>query len=93
MRCWGELNSLRTPSVGKVSTYQQCVQFSGYVETKGSQATTSRKAGYTPVVCHRANRLQSVGETITIRSSSRDTLPSLLSSLKVTYSFLQEIKP
>ena len=21
MRCWGELNSLRTPSVGKVSTY------------------------------------------------------------------------
>ena len=38
MRCWGELNSLRTPSVGEVSTYQQCVQFSGYAEMKGSQA-------------------------------------------------------
>ena len=54
-------------------------------------ATTSRKAGYAPVVCHRANRLQSAGETVTIRSSSRHILPSLLSSLKVTYS-LQEIK-
>ena len=60
--------------------------------SQSSQATTSRKAGYAPVVCHRANRLQSAGETITIRSSSRDILP-LLSSLKVTYSFLQEIKP
>ena len=60
--------------------------------SQSSQATTSWKAGYAPVVCQRANRLQSAGETITIRSSSRDILP-LLSSLKVTYSFLQEIKP
>ena len=61
--------------------------------SQSSQATTSRKAGYAPVVCHRANRLQSAGETTTIRCSSRDILPSLLSPLRVTYSFLQEIKP
>ena len=35
----------------------------------------------------------SPGETTTFRSYSRDILPSLLSPLRVTYSFLQEIKP
>ena len=38
MRCWGELKSLRNQSVGEVSAYLSCVQFSGYVEMKVSQA-------------------------------------------------------
>ena len=38
MRCWGKLKSLRAHSVGKVSAYQSCLQFSGYVEMKVSQA-------------------------------------------------------
>ena len=38
MRCWGELKSLRAQSVGEVSAYWSCVQFSGYVEMKVSQA-------------------------------------------------------
>ena len=48
MRSWGELKSLRAQSVGEVSAYWSCVQFSGYVEMKVSQPTTSRKAGHAP---------------------------------------------
>ena len=38
MRCWGELKSLRAQSVGGVGAYKSCVQKSGYVEMKVSQA-------------------------------------------------------
>ena len=31
MRCWGELKGLRAQSVGEVSAYKLCLQFSGYV--------------------------------------------------------------
>ena len=41
MRCWGELKSLRAQSVGEVSAYQSCVQYSGCVEMKVSQAYTA----------------------------------------------------
>ena len=36
--CWGELESLRGQRVGNVSAYYLCMQFSGYVEMKVSQA-------------------------------------------------------
>ena len=48
MPCWGELKSLRGQSVGEVRL-QSCVQFSGYVEMKVSQAYNCQKAGYAPV--------------------------------------------
>ena len=32
MRCQGELKSLRAQSVGEVSEYYSCLQFSGYVD-------------------------------------------------------------
>ena len=45
MRCWGELKNLLSflalkgaQIVGEVSAYNSCVQFSGYVEMKVSQA-------------------------------------------------------
>ena len=46
MGCWGELKSLRT----EVSAYWSCVQFSGYVEMKVSQAYNKSKAGYAPAL-------------------------------------------
>ena len=36
MRCWGELKSLRAQSVGEVSAYQSCAQFSGCLGMKVS---------------------------------------------------------
>ena len=50
MRCWGELKSLRGESDCVVSAYKPCLQFSGYVEMKVSQAYNCRKAGYAPDV-------------------------------------------
>ena len=38
MCCWGELKSLRAQSFGEVNVNWSCVQFSGYVEMKVSQA-------------------------------------------------------
>ena len=38
MCCWGELKSLRVQSVGEVSAYKSCMQFSGYVEINVNQA-------------------------------------------------------
>ena len=36
MGCWGELKSRQAQSVGEVSSYYSCMQFSGYVEIKVS---------------------------------------------------------
>ena len=44
MRCWGEVKSLRAQSVGEVSAYWSCVQFSGYVEMKVSQTYNKSKS-------------------------------------------------
>ena len=38
MLCWGELKALRVQSVVEVSANKSCMQFSGYVEIKVSQA-------------------------------------------------------
>ena len=38
MRCWGELECFKGQSVGEVSAYWSCMQFSGYVEMKVSHA-------------------------------------------------------
>ena len=38
MGCWDELKSLRAQSVGEVSAYWSCEQFSRYVEMKVSQS-------------------------------------------------------
>ena len=43
MHCWGEPKSLRVQSVGEVSAYWSCVQFSGYVEMEVSQAYNMAK--------------------------------------------------
>ena len=44
----GELKSLRAQSFGEVSAYQSCVQFSGYVEMKVSQACNQSKGWLRP---------------------------------------------
>ena len=44
MGCWGEVRSLRAQSIGEVSVYQSCMQFSGYVEMKFSQAYNQLKS-------------------------------------------------
>ena len=36
MGCWVELKSIQAQSVGEVSSYYSCMQFSGYVEMKVS---------------------------------------------------------
>ena len=77
MRCWDELNSL----LAMRAIFGIC----------GNERQPGKLA--TPLLFVIGRIDFSTGETTTIRSSSRDILPSLLSPLMVTYSFLQEIKP
>ena len=42
INCCGELKSLRAQTFNEVSAYLSCVQFSGYMEMKVSQARVAR---------------------------------------------------
>ena len=48
MCCWGKIKSFRAQSVVEVTAYWSCVQFSGYVEMKVSQAYNQTKRWLRP---------------------------------------------